>query len=376
MESCPDSDSTSSRPRIPSVPTRSTACLPHARTSREKQEITEGAWSALGSLLNEVVGGADEDLDNAACTCFLENVAVPDHPLRSHLQGEALAFWERWEGGYHPDGEFLEMIRADQDFRRLALSKPLQDLVGVVGAGGLSGSTTKGDPPPRLVFEFSHWRETEGPVSAQEVRCEMLSSDAEVKEQISRFAPYQILGIKAQLANHPQGDLRALVREITGVVKGDEELETLAAKQQEPVVRDHPRFGALTLDRRIDAYCGRVPWMGRDVNLSLDAERAEDLDAALGVAETLWANAEEWQSRACDCAVNRLLDLKNGTWLEEDEAALDAPTFAKRMIIETICVAPTGEVEFWFNDGDLFWGHMIQVSGSLSEGLTDADICG
>jgi len=56
-----------------------------------EQQVPESAWNVLGSLLNEIVDGADGDLDNAACTCFLENVAVPDHPLRSHLQGEALA---------------------------------------------------------------------------------------------------------------------------------------------------------------------------------------------------------------------------------------------------------------------------------------------
>jgi len=268
------------------------------------------------------------------------------------------------------------MIEAAQDFRRLALSKPLRNLVGIVGAGGLSGGTTKGDPAPRLGFELSHWREDGGPTRSREIRCEMFSSDAEIKEQMDRFEPYQVLGVKAHVAKRPSGDLYALVKAITGVVEEDEELDALAAKQQEPVVVRHRRFGSLTLDRSIDTFCGRALWLGTKINLNIDGERVEGLDAALEFAETLWANSWKWQSRACDCAVTHLLDLKNSTWLEEDEATLDAPTFAERMTIETISVSPTAEVEFWFNDGDLFWGHMIRVSGSLSDGLTDADICG
>ncbi len=60
-------------------------------------EVAEDAWSSLGPILNRIVGGEDERLSNAACTCFLENLAAPDHPLHAHLKGEALTYWKRWE---------------------------------------------------------------------------------------------------------------------------------------------------------------------------------------------------------------------------------------------------------------------------------------
>ena len=56
-------------------------------------------WRAIAEFLNRVVGGADDDLDNAACACFIENLAKPQHPLRSLLTGQALAIWEQWEPG-------------------------------------------------------------------------------------------------------------------------------------------------------------------------------------------------------------------------------------------------------------------------------------
>lgn len=55
----------------------------------------DGVWPAVADLLNRVVGGPDPDLDNAACTCFLENLARRDHPLDPLLRGEALAYWRR-----------------------------------------------------------------------------------------------------------------------------------------------------------------------------------------------------------------------------------------------------------------------------------------
>lgn len=46
------------------------------------------------------------------------------------------------------------------------------------------------------------------------------------------------------------------------------------------------------------------------------------------------------------------------------------------MKLESISIQPNGEFEFWHNDGDLFYGHSIQISGSLEKGLTHSDIPG
>jgi hypothetical protein len=42
----------------------------------------------------------DWDLDNAAATCFVENIAGEecDRDLRGHLFGPALDYWRAWGG--------------------------------------------------------------------------------------------------------------------------------------------------------------------------------------------------------------------------------------------------------------------------------------
>jgi hypothetical protein len=46
------------------------------------------------------------------------------------------------------------------------------------------------------------------------------------------------------------------------------------------------------------------------------------------------------------------------------------------MKLETISVSSDGSFNFWHDDGDLFYGHAIQVGGNLVEGPTYADIPG
>ncbi len=96
----------------------------------------------------------------------------------------------------------------------------------------------------------------------------------------------------------------------------------------------------------------------------------------LQTAKELRKNQEDWAEKVGDFAVGELLELKNTTWLDEDEATITPEEFKKRMRLESITVSPNGEFEFWHDDGDLFWGHSIQVSGNLKDGLTDANIQG
>jgi hypothetical protein len=55
------------------------------------------SWERLAALANRLAGGDDAELDNAVCTCFLENLASPAHPMKPLLRGPALACWEQWE---------------------------------------------------------------------------------------------------------------------------------------------------------------------------------------------------------------------------------------------------------------------------------------
>lgn len=63
----------------------------------QEYPINAAQWPALADLLNGIVAGSDIAASEAACTCFLENLADPSHPLKAFLEGEALQHWKEWE---------------------------------------------------------------------------------------------------------------------------------------------------------------------------------------------------------------------------------------------------------------------------------------
>ena len=57
--------------------------------------------AALGAFVSECMAPADDGpLDNAAATCFVENIAGEpcDRNLSPHLTGEARRYWLAWGG--------------------------------------------------------------------------------------------------------------------------------------------------------------------------------------------------------------------------------------------------------------------------------------
>ena len=70
------------------------ACSHYVR----ERSVSPMAWQSLATLVNGIVGSSDAEFDNAACTCFLENLAETGHPLARLLRGEALTFWQQWAG--------------------------------------------------------------------------------------------------------------------------------------------------------------------------------------------------------------------------------------------------------------------------------------
>lgn len=100
------------------------------------------------------------------------------------------------------------------------------------------------------------------------------------------------------------------------------------------------------------------------------------ITSSLEVARELWANQLVWTEKVRKFSASRLLDLKNESWLDADEAPLAADDFARKVSIESVVVDADGACEFWLDDGALFAGHSIVVRGSVSNGLVEAEIAG
>jgi hypothetical protein len=253
------------------------------------------------------------------------------------------------------------------------------EIVGIVHPLGAGGGRAGKETLWTLRFSFQVWRGPDGRIEEQRLSLQRPNlTDRALQEMMAQVKPYDILRLRVRFLPRPSDpkDSLAEVVELLGTESSDEDLNVRAALLKKPVTIAHPVLGTLTLNRAFDSYQTALDWKSHTIRLHLAREGCKDEEALFGLAATLWKGRREWDKQARDFAVKELLELKNGNWLGEDEKEFTPRRFKARMTLEEIAVSPNGHFEFYYNDGNLFWGHVIQVSGTLSQGPTYAGIAG
>ena len=258
-------------------------------------------------------------------------------------------------------------------------AQPVSEILGVVDplCSGVVGSSDGND---RWTFSvtFAAWKLAGEPARTRKLTLRkpgILLDECGFLSDL--FKPYEVLRFRARLAEQSVfGGPEALLVEAIGTHSDDHELNRMAQQLQEPVTFETLEFGRFTLDRRIDWFVAETTWGSVPMELHLRSCESADQRELLNLARSLWEMQPAWDERIKNFAVAKLLDLKNEGWLQDDEKQLTPEAFKQRMTLESITIYSHGHFEFWFDDGDLFWGHSIMVEANLTEGPKDAGIHG
>lgn len=224
-----------------------------------------------------------------------------------------------------------------------------------------------------LWFTCYAWRDEDGLLHKNKLELRAAATRDDLRSQMNHLKPYPIIRARVILKDKTSAHLLEL---IDGHVD-DQELGQIAVELQKPLIYEHERFGTFVFDWHSNRWEAAVNWAGQSVKLVIYGDEISDPeDDFLQTAITLWDNQPVWNQRILDYAIEDLLELKNDVWLDEDEMPLSATEFISSMTLKSIIVGEEGEFDFWYNDGDLFLGHFIEVRGDLENGPTHADIPG
>ena len=198
-------------------------------------------------------------------------------------------------------------------------------------------------------------------------------TEAKVRALTDAIDAYDVWAVHIGPVARRRGKAYADVMKIVGR-DDDRDLVRHAKKLKKVVKLEHDVFGKLRLDRSVNVYQGKCAWNGRLIHVDFALDKNGDHESALAAGTKLWKKQKTIGAALLECSVKRLLALKNGSWLDGDEKKVTAAVFKARMKLRSVSVNPDGRFTFEFDDGDLFWGHRVSVSGSVKKGPTDASI--
>ncbi|MBS5145449.1 MAG: DUF2262 domain-containing protein [Butyricicoccus pullicaecorum] len=210
---------------------------------------------------------------------------------------------------------------------------------------------------------------------------QLTEAERQTKEQIFDLQSLSVYRLRVQESlptpQLPQG--RYLwVTEVLERDCQDTRLTQLLTAYQTPVILEIPGCSPLVLDKSLNLFCGEGQWAGKNCLIHLEADASQTADAARSTLQSLLADCTGWDQKARRFAASMLAECAND-WQddEEDTAEITEDEFAARISISEISIcAQDGAFELYYDDDDLFWGHVIIVSGNLEDGFSDAAIAG
>jgi hypothetical protein len=242
---------------------------------------------------------------------------------------------------------FAETQRRQQALLKRLNESEMITVAGVVHASGAGGARSCGEEQWTLLFDLQPWRNPAGEIDDRKLVVRKPVSEQELHELRNFIRPYDILTLRARVAAPDAGDsdwVHALLVGKPEKSARDVELEARAAKLQTPVILQDAFFGQLTLDRALNRYEVETTWRSMPILLYLSQEGCDDPNQVVQAARDLWEEQMQWDQRIRDYAVQKLLDLKNGSWLDDLEQEVSAEEFKKRMTLESMGLCPNGRV--------------------------------
>ena len=251
-------------------------------------------------------------------------------------------------------------------------------ILAVTGAGGFGGSRPQENGPWLAVLELTAWKEEDSEEPAHREKTQLVAlADDKLMDYLRR----RVRGDSVfQIMVRPSEDGKQFLMTELPQPEIDPEMKAILEEQKKSVSIWVPELGTFTLNRLVNWFEAEVEWLGQPARLDIDRE--EDWDACVEQAKALMAGQKGWDEKVRAFAAQELLDQAND-WARDaaehedgEPEEIGREQFMERLELDAVQISAGGRFEFWFNDGDLFWGHAIHVTGALDKGPESAQMEG
>lgn len=268
--------------------------------------------------------------------------------------------------GEQPEEEQRVQNPENKQFKAFAAKFLPEELtiLAVTGANGFGGGKTRGETLWTASIGLTAWMEEDSPdIHRGEFVLSTIGDEQLLEVLRRRTRPDFIIKFRGRVSEDGK---RLLLLDLPEP-GFDPDLKAILEEQKKPVTFWEEGLGTFTLNRQVDWFETEVDWLGGQISLVFDA--GEDRAEVLQRAKTLLSGAADWDERIRAYAADDLLVSAND-WAEDEEITREQ--FIQRMELESIEIRADGSFEFWFADGDMFYGHSIHVSGDMEHGPDDA----
>lgn len=248
------------------------------------------------------------------------------------------------------------------------------ELIAVTGPSGVGAGKAGQEPLWTASIPLIAWKE-KGQVTTKKVRLCWLTDEDGLREKQAQLHKESIVTLHVR-----EGEEEFMLLSIIDTDTKDSDLQLILEEAQKPVFYHDDKLGTFELVKGLDIFETTINWRNQECLLYFDLGEEEETNDCLETARLLVQEQDQWDSTIKSFASKKLLSLAND-WQENDDSTeqhetLTHDAFIHRISLESLQVYPNGEFEAFYHDGDLFFGHVIIVTGNRNGTFKDAHIAG
>ncbi|MDW7691907.1 DUF2262 domain-containing protein [Flammeovirgaceae bacterium SG7u.111] len=168
-----------------------------------------------------------------------------------------------------------------------------------------------------------------------------------------------------------------VVKVVKENVQNDELLEVLK-EYRKPVKFTDEVLGEFELNKDYGMLDGSMDWLNENVSVSLevDIDDKQTWNDTLNILKVLFNEQKQKDLEFKNFAGEKLTHLAND-WLQDENKEITNDEFERRIKLSELVISyDGGDFTAYYNDDDMFNGHIITVYGNLKGGLESAQIEG
>ncbi|AOZ87904.1 hypothetical protein BK049_03740 [Bacillus xiamenensis] len=253
-------------------------------------------------------------------------------------------------------------------------SEEVIDIIAVTGPSGVGAGKAGKETLWTASIPLIAWKENDR-ITTEKMRLCWLTDDKGLREKQAQIHQESIVRLQVR-----KGEGEFMLVSLTDTDTEDRDLEEILEEAQKPVFYHDDKLGTFELVKGLDLFETTIQWGNQESLLYFNLEEDEDIAASLQTARQLVQEQAKWDSSIKSFAANKLIELAKD-WQEQDDSAehqeeISQDQLINRMSLESLHAYPNGEFEAYYHDGDVFWGHVIIVTGNINGTFQDAHIAG
>ena len=163
--------------------------------------------------------------------------------------------------------------------------------------------------------------------------------------------------------------MRFLLEDIIDTDYKDNDLNIILEKYSEAVYYKDEELGDFELDKSIDMFSKNIAWNDNNISISFENIDEESNKNSIDIIKKIFANKKDIDKKLKEYIAENMLEDANRWNDDADKPHINKEDFAKLITLTSITICED-ILTFWFDDGDIFWGHSIVVDSDYDFNFT------